>query len=137
MFGRDFLERRAVWKIEQPRKIRLEPCNIAMRPTAVDQIILSINVAKHELVNRWRAIPNDANDRLPQQIMERPAGMIGDRHTDATDIFFLIMNIIRAKEEVIFSAPLCYCRRPHGPMRPGHTIRVQNSAVLRPIDEVR
>src|SRR6266436_7852519 len=35
MFWSNLLERRAVWKIEETRKIRFQPGDVAMRPTTV------------------------------------------------------------------------------------------------------
>src|SRR5215831_4510725 len=66
VFGSDFLESRAVWKIEESCEIRLEPRDIAVRPTAVNEVVLFIHVAEYELIDRLSSIPNDADQGLAE-----------------------------------------------------------------------
>src|SRR5436309_1502176 len=56
VLGRDLLEGASVWKIQEPREVRFQPHNIAVRPTAVDEVILSILIAKNKWINGLSAI---------------------------------------------------------------------------------
>src|SRR6184192_1213967 len=108
-----------------------------MRPTAVDEVVLSILVAEYKWINRLSAVPDLVHERFAQQIMEGSARLIGHSHADAANLLVLIVNVIGAKEEVIFPVPLCYRRGPHGSVRPGYAIGIQNSAVLGPVNQIR
>src|SRR6267154_943901 len=108
-----------------------------MRPTAVDQVVLSIFVAEHKLINRLSAISDLADQRFSQQIMERSARLIGHSDTDASNLLILVVNVVGPKEEIVFPVPLGYRRRPHGSVCPTHAVGIQNSAVFGPVNQVR
>src|SRR5262249_27126277 len=136
MLGCDFLEGGAIWKIEESGEIRLESSDITMLPTAVDKVILSIDIAENKLVDGLSAVSDDADERLAEQIVEGTGGLIGNSDADAADFFFLIVNVVGAEEEIIFAVALCDGRSPHGSVCPGDAIGIQDPAVLGPVDEI-
>src|SRR5260370_40085418 len=107
-----------------------------MRPTAVNQIILLIHIAENKLVDRLSAVPNYADQRFPEQIVEGAAGLIGHSDADAANLLFLIVNVVGAEKEIIFAIALGDGRRPHGSVRPGEAIGIENPAGLGPVDQI-
>ena len=69
--------------------------------------------------------------------MEWFARLIGHCDANAVDFFLFIVNIVGAKEEIVFPIALGYSRRLYRPVRPRDVVRVQNPAVFGPMNQIR
>ncbi len=99
----DLLERCAIRKRRQAREVLIQFRNVAMPPTAVDQIKRSIAVLENKLIDRLGAIVKLINQRLAQVVFEWSSGLAGASDANTTNLL-IVLNIIRAEEEVIPAA---------------------------------
>jgi hypothetical protein len=80
-----------------PCKIIIQFGNIAMAPSAVDNIILAIFILKYKLVYGLRTIIKFIDQWFSNMIDERTAGIICNGHADATKLV-VVLDIIGAKK---------------------------------------
>jgi hypothetical protein len=98
--------------------------------------VLAVVVAEDELVNRLRAIVEAVNQRFAEVILERSFGPVCHRHANAAGLL-IVLDVIRAEKQKIASVLRDDCRRPHRSARPRHGVRVEDTGMLGPRDEVR
>ena len=105
-----------------------------MSPAAIDEVIRSVVVMEDKLINRLRAVDDFVDKRLAEQVAIGSFRLIGDG--DANAPHFAFVDVVRAKEEVVFSVLLNDGRRPHSASRPFDLVVRENSLVLRPGNEI-
>src|SRR5258708_1446316 len=105
-----------------------------MPPSSVKNIILSILVSEHELVDRLSAMDDGIDQRLAEIIPEGAARLSGYSHANAP--LLSRMHIVGAKEKIVLLLLFYNSRRPHGALGPLNPLRIQDMRVLRPVDQV-
>src|SRR5690242_2486636 len=91
--GRDFLELRAVGKRLEAGEIFFQAADVAMPPSAIDEVRLSVVIAKYKRIDRLCTMIELADQRFAQIIPERALRTIGHRDADAARLV-IALNII-------------------------------------------
>ena len=107
-----------------------------MLPSAIDHIVLPVVILKNKLVDGLRAVLYFVYQRPAQKIFERPGGTIGNSNAYTADLLFIIMNIIRAKKEIILPAHFGNSGRPHGLFGPFYSCSINNIGMFCPMHQV-
>ena len=106
-----------------------------MTPASVNDVILSVFIAKNKLVDRLCSIMKLIDLWFADMIFIRPLRLVCHCHTD-TSALVIVLNIVGAEEKKIFLSLLNNGRRPHGTVRPANAMRIENAFVFFPVDEI-
>src|SRR5690606_38094348 len=109
--------------------------DVAVSPAAVDQVVLAVGVFEHELVDGLRTVVELVDEGLPEMILEGAGGLVGDGYADAAD-GVVVLDVVRAEEEVVATILFDDRRCPHRAFGPLDLARVEDARVLRPSDEI-
>ena len=61
-------------------EVVIEPGDVAVTPAAVDQIVSTIRVFEHELIDGLRAVVELPHQRLVEVVHKRPGRSVGNSH---------------------------------------------------------
>src|ERR1700722_5462415 len=134
-FGCDLLVGRAVGEGKECFEVGAEAGDIAVAPTAVDHIILSVLIAEDGLVDGLGAVVELADEWFAQVIFIGALGVAG--HGDADAAFGgIVLDIVCGEEEKVASVFFGDRGRPHGALSPADGVCIEDMGVFFPLDEV-
>jgi len=139
-FWRDLFEHRPVGEGLEAGEAGFQPGDIAVAPSSIDDIVLTVLVVEDRLVDGLGAVVEFVDEGMTQVIFIGSFGFVGDGDADAAD-GAVVLDIVCAEEEKVFD-----CTGwgglgsdgggPHGAAGPMDGGRVEDVGVFCPVDEV-
>jgi 4-amino-4-deoxy-L-arabinose transferase-like glycosyltransferase len=133
--GRDLLEHLAVVEREESSIVVAQPCDVAVSPAAVDQVVAAVVVTEYELVDRLGAMMEAVDEWSADVIAIRPGRGIRDGDADPADLV-VALDVVGGEEQEVVTVPLDRRRGPHGAVCPRNVVSSQDAIMLRPGDEI-